>query len=157
MRYKLNPNRPYKVGCSTQNQQPEIWDGYQPIFANSGEEGAPDWQLHSIDRKYGQGGSRSNTDFFNHCVDSQWIVPVQAQQRPERSRMTLDWKNLNEQIRRIQQRTNEIHMELSAADLDQDRNREVEDTKADLVRLEFAVRPVHAGKIKAYVEMLRGS
>jgi hypothetical protein len=155
MRYKLNPNRPYKVGCSTQNQQPEIWDGYQPIFANSGEEGAPDWQLHSIDRKYGKGGSRGSTNFFNHCVESQWIVPVQAQQRPGRSRMTLDWKNLKEQIRRIQQRKNEIHMELSAAD--RDRNREVEDTKADLVRLEFSVRPVHANKIIAYVEMLRGS
>jgi hypothetical protein len=151
MRYKLNPNQPSRVGRST--QQPEIWDGYQPIFANSGEEGAPDWQLHSIDRKYGQGGSEGNTNFFNHCVESQWIVPVQAQQRPGRSRMKLDWKNLNEQIRRVQQRKNEIQMELSTPD----RDRAVEDAKADLVRLEFTVRPVHAGKIKAYVEMLRGS
>jgi hypothetical protein len=69
--------------------------------------------------------------------------------------MKVDWKNLNEQFRATQQRKNEIHMELSAAD--RYRNRVVEDGKDDLVRLEFSVRPVHAGKIKAYVEMLRGS
>ena len=155
MRYKLNPNRPYKVGRSTPNQHHEIWDGYQPIFANSGNEGAPDWQLHSIDRKYGKGGSEGNTNFFTYCVESQWIVPVQTHQRPQRSKLTLDWKNLNEEIRRIQQRKDEIHMELSATD--RDLNQVEEDAKDDLVRLEFSVSPVHAGKIKAYVEMLRGS
>jgi hypothetical protein len=155
MRYKLNPNRPYKVGRATQNQHHEIWDGYQPIFANSGKEGAPDWQLHSVDKKYGKGGNRGNTNYFKYCVKSQWIVPVQVDRQLRRSKTTLDWRNLNEQHRRIEQRKDEIHVELPVAE--RIRSQVAEEAKDDLVRLEFSVSPIHVKKIKAYVEMLQGS
>lgn len=154
MRYRLNPNGPYKVGRATLNQHHEIWDGYQPIFADSGEGGAPDWQLHSIDRKFGKDGNKGNTNYFKYCLKSQWIIPVQTQQRPRRSKMTLEWKNLDEQIRHIQQRNDEIHVQLPAAERNQ--NQVVEEAKGGLVRLEFSVSPDHVKKINAYVEMLQG-